>query len=85
MWDAARLPVPMDEDERHPKDPRNHPRWKPSKGRRFTHTWKDIAAVLWCSKKRAQNMAALHLFDPASLASIHTFANGRAAKKDRTT
>lgn len=72
---------PMRERELHPHDPRNNPNFREHGKRRWPHTWEDIAAVLKCSEKRAQNMAALKLFDPRSLVSIVDFRDKRLARK----
>lgn len=68
--------------QRHPKDPRvvfaNHREHGP---RRFFYGWVQIAALLGCSEKRAQNMAALRMFDPASIESVIAFREQRRAKK----
>lgn len=72
----------MRDRELHPKDPRNNPEHRERGRRGFTYDWTQIAALLVCSEKRAQNMAALRLFDPTDVVSVHVFANVRAAKKD---
>lgn len=72
---------PMKElSERDPKDPRvvfaGHRERGP---RRFTYTWTDMAALLGCSVKTAQNAASFGTFDPASLASVVAFRDARQA------
>lgn len=76
-------PVKADH-ERNPKDPRvvfpNHRERGP---RRFTYGWEQIAAVLKCSEKRAQNMACERLFDPTDFESIVAFAASRRRAPSR--
>lgn len=71
----------MRDRELHPKDPRNNPDHRERGARRFAYGWKQIALLLGCSEKRAQNMAALKLFDPSSLTSIIAFREERLTKK----